>query len=53
MLAAAEAEVAVVVVTDLTAHLALTRSASPARHPRQRDEELAEDVGLEKQEEAV
>jgi len=31
----------------------LTRSASPARHPRQRDEELAEDVGLEKQEEAV
>ena len=28
---AAEEEAAVVVATDLTAHLALTRSASPAR----------------------
>jgi hypothetical protein len=42
VVAAAEVEAAVVVVTDLTAHLGgtastakqLTRSTSPARHPR-------------------
>ena len=32
--AAVAAVAAVVVATDLTAHLALTRSASPAQHPR-------------------
>ncbi len=34
VVAAAEVVAAVVAATDLTAHLALTRSASPAQHPR-------------------